>query len=103
MVQLVSQLFEELCVKYPQAFISMVCGGINHPEFTKYELVQRAMDNNILCEFTFATKSNIYYSLVSEHINIKSCLRNVGRNFTMMKRNLILFGMIRVNTTKLYN
>ena len=43
-----SSLFEKLWSKYPQAFVSMVCGEIRHPDLAKYEIVQRAMDNNII-------------------------------------------------------
>ena len=43
-----SSLFEKLWSKYPQAFVSMVCGEIRHTDLAKYEIVQRAMDNNII-------------------------------------------------------
>ena len=53
-----SSLFEKLWSKYPQAFVSMVCGEIRHPDLAKYEIVQRAMDNNIISKLNRLYRSD---------------------------------------------
>ena len=55
-----SSLFEKLWSKYPQAFVSMVCGKIRHTDLAKYEIVQRAIDNNIISKL-----NRLCYSFIS--------------------------------------